>query len=38
MKALFVLLILTLFGAGLTGCRAEAAVGDKAASNVSIPR
>jgi hypothetical protein len=37
MKALLILVTLTLSAAALTGCRAEAAVGDQASSNVSAP-
>jgi len=38
MKTLFVLVTLVMLGSALIGCRAEAAVGDKASSNVSVPR
>jgi len=38
MKTLFVLATLVMLGSALIGCRAEAAVGDKASSNVSVPR
>jgi hypothetical protein len=38
MKTLFVLVTLAMLGGALVGCRAEAAVGDEASSNVSVPR